>query len=429
MTSVSTPTTVHDPYQALRHRDFLLFIISRFVATLGEQMIAVAIGWELYERTNSELALGLVGLVEVLPVLLLALPAGHVADRFTRKYVMVIMEAMLILCAIGLAAVSYAHGPLIYVYLCMLLVGVAGAFAGPAGSAFLPQTVPPEAFTNAATWNSSAWQLAAVIGPALGGLIIALQGSVTLGFGSFGYTMSRNAGPVYILEGLASGLALLLILFTRTKQVSRSGKATSLKSLAAGVSFVRQTKVFLAAITLDMFAVLLGGATTLLPVFAKDILNVGPVGLGWLRAAPSIGAILMAVVIAHQPPFKRAGRALLWAVAGFGAATIVFGLSRSFILSVLMLGTLGAVDNISVVIRATLLLVKAPDEVRGRVAAVNSVFIGTSNQLGGFESGLTAQLFGPVASVVAGGIGTLLVVCAVAWVWPEIRRLGELKPD
>ncbi|HLY26346.1 MAG TPA: MFS transporter, partial [Aggregatilineales bacterium] len=274
--AATIPLQIHDPYAALRYRDFRLFIIGRFIATLGEQMVTVAIGWELYERTNSELALGLVGLVEVLPVLVLALPAGHVADRFVRKYVIMGMEGLLMLCMLGLAVISYTHGPLPLIYLCLLCLGISSAFNSPASSAFLPQTIPAEMFSNAATWNSTAWQLASVIGPALGGVIIALQGSVHVGIGPFVYTLSRSAGPVYLVEAIAASLAVMMVFMTRTRQIPRAREATSLRSLAAGVSFVRRTKVFLAAITLDMFAVLLGGATILLPVFAKDILAVGP---------------------------------------------------------------------------------------------------------------------------------------------------------
>ncbi len=374
-------------------------------------MVGVAVGWELYERTASPLALGLVGLVQVLPVILLALHAGHVADRFDRRRVVFAAQGTLALCSFGLALLSLTQGALILVYACLLGIGVARAFNNPASAALLPQTVPQAAFTNAATWSSSSWQLAAVLGPALGGILIAL---------------SQSAVPIYLLDTFGCLTFVLLVRLIQGKQTARTKEPATLKALAAGAGFILRNKVILATITLDLFAVLLGGAVALMPVFAKDILRVGPSGLGWMRAAPSIGALLMAVIIAHRPPFRRAGYTMLWAVAGFGFATIVFGISTSFLLSVLMLGLLGALDQISVVIRSTLLLTRAPDEVRGRVYAVNSVFVGASNELGAFESGLVAALFGPIFAVVSGGIGTLLVVLAVLRIWPEVRQLGRL---
>jgi MFS family permease len=413
LTDAGTPAgSWNDPYAALRFRDFRLLIGGTFLAVVGEQMMGVAIGWELYERTRAPLALGLVGLVQVLPVILLALPAGHTADRFDRKRIMVISMLLLGAGALGLAVLSYLGGALSLIYGCLLLIGVARAFQSPATGALLAQVVPPEHFTNAATWESSAWQASAIIGPALGGLIIAVRGSAT---------------PVYaIVAGLLLALALLLTRL-RPRPVARADEDLTLRSLFAGLRFVWDTKIILAAITLDMFAVLLGGATALLPVFARDILQVGATGLGWLRAAPAVGAILAALALAYLPPFRRAGWTLLAVVAGFGLATIVFGLSRSFGLSLAMLALLGALDNISVVIRSTLVLTRTPDEMRGRVNAVHSVFIGISNELGAFESGVAAALLGTVGAVVGGGIGTLLVVGLVALGWPEVRRLGRLN--
>jgi MFS family permease len=290
-------------------------------------------------------------------------------------------------------------------------IGVARAFNDPASSTLLPQTVPPEVFSNAATWSSSSWQLASIIGPALAGLVAAVVGSV---------------GSIYIFDFFAALIFLLFISLIKGRPLALSPKSATLDSLLEGLRFIRDTKVILAAITLDMFAVLLGGAVTLLPVYATKILNVGPQGLGLMRAAPSIGALIMAFVVAHMPPFKSAGKTLLLAVAGFGLATIIFGLSTWFWLSMLMLIVLGGLDNISVVIRSTLLLTRSPDEMRGRISSVNSIFIGASNELGGFESGLTAALFGPVLSVVAGGVGTILVVLGIAWIWPEMRDLKTL---
>ena len=410
-----------DPYLALRFVDFRLFLIGIFIASMGEQMINVALGWELYERTGSALVLGLVGLVQVTPILLLSLPAGHIADRYNRKRIMLIAVAIIALSALGLTLLSLLHGPLALFYVCIFCIGTATAFYAPASSAFVPHTIPDSAYTNAATWDSSSWQLAAVVGPALSGLLIALMHSAFL---------------VYALNIGTHLIFLLLLLRTRMRYASEKQERKReeqeqrpLRALGEGLNFLWRTQIILAAITLDLFAVLLGGATTLLPIFAKSILHVGPVGLGWLRTAPSIGAICVAFGLAHAPAMKRAGPLLLLTVACFGVATVVFGLSRMFWLSLLMLFLLGGFDNISVVIRGTLLMTRTPDEMRGRVGSVNSLFIGASNELGGFESGLVAQLFGPVISVVAGGIGTILVVLAVTFLWPEMRRLRHLHVD
>lgn len=402
----------HDPFAALRFRDYRLFALGNVLSVTGYQMQSVAVGWELYERSGSAMVLGGVGLVEVLPVIALTLPAGHVADRFDRKRTVMYTQVMLALCSLGLAVLSYAHGSIFLIYTCLLLSGVARAFNKPSSDALLPQLVPLAVFSNAATWNSSWFQLASVFGPALGGLAIAVQ---------------KSATGVYIVDALLALACFGLIAAIAGRQSVRLTSPPSLESLAGGIGFLWHNQVILAAITLDMFAVLLGGATTLLPIFAKDILHVGPTGLGWLRAAPSVGAVTMAIALAHLPPLKKAGKALLWSVAGFGIVMIIFGLSRWFWLSLLMLALSGALDNISVVVRHTLVQVRTPDHLRGRVSAVNSVFISTSNELGGFESGLTAALFGPVVSVVGGGIGTIAVVLAVALIWPEIRKLGSLQ--
>ncbi len=409
------PPERHDPYAALRYRDFRLVVAGRFVATLGEMMVSVAIGWELYQRTNSALALGFVGLTLVIPVLLFSLPAGHLADHYNRQRIVVLSQMLLLFASLSLAVLSWTQGALPLVYGALFLIGVGGAFSSPAASTLIPQTVPPETFEKATTWSSSSWQLAAVIGPALGGAVIALTGGATL---------------VYLLDACGSMIYIALILLIRARPATPPAKReTTVRSLAEGLRFLRGSQVLLAAITLDMFGVLLGGATTLLPIFAKDILHVGPVGLGWLRAAPSVGAALMALILTHTPLFRRAGRTLLWAVIVFGLATIVFGLSPNFYLSLVALLVLGAADNISVVIRHSLLLLRTPDAMRGRIAAVNGIFISASNELGGFESGLVAWLLTPVISVVLGGVGTILVVLAVAYFAPEMRRLGALAPS
>ncbi|MDM9582813.1 MFS transporter [Nostoc sp. GT001] len=402
----------HDPFAAFKFRDYRLFTIGRLVLFVGSQMQTVAIGWELYERTNSAIALGGVGLAQVLPMIVLTLIAGDVADRRDRKLTMLLSVILLALCSLALGVLSYTQGAIFLIYACLVLTGVARAFLKPASDALMWQLIPVSAFTNAATWNSSSFQLAAVIGPAFGGFGIALLGSAT---------------GVYLLAALAALLCFILTLAIKEQKVIRSTEPISLQALAAGAKFVWQNQLILAAITLDMFAVLLGGAIALLPIFAKDILHVGPVELGYLQAAHSIGALTMAITLAYLPPLRKAGPSLLWSVVGFGVVTIIFGLSRSFWLSMLMLILGGALDSISVVIRHTLVQIRTPDHLRGRVAAINSVFISASNELGGFESGLTAALFGPVISVVGGGIGTIVVVIATAMIWPGIRKLGALQ--
>ena len=404
----------HDPFAAMRFRDYRLFTIGRVVLFTGGQMQTVALGWELYERTNSAMALGGIGLAQVLPMIALTLITGHVADKSDRKKITLYSMLLLMFCSLTLAAISYYQGAVFLIYACLLLTGVARAFLKPAGDALMFQLIPTSAFTNAATWNSSSFQLASVIGPALGGFSIALF---------------RNATGVYILSALAALSCFFLTAAIKPQKTNFKKEPISLKTLAAGAEFVWNNQLILAAITLDLFAVLLGGAVALLPVFAKDILHVGPVELGYLQAAPSIGALTMAALLVYLPPIRKAGPALLWSVVGFGIVTIIFGLSRWVWLSLLMLVLSGALDSISVVIRHTLVQIRTPDHLRGRVAAINSVFISASNELGGFESGLTAALFGPVFSVVGGGIGTILVVVATAVIWPEIRKLGALHEN
>jgi MFS family permease len=318
---------------------------------------------------------------------------------------------------------SHVAGPIWLIFAILLVRGTAQAYNNPARSALLPRLVPPEIFGNAVTWSSSGFQTAAVVGPAIGGLVIAIQ---------------HRATGAYLIDAVLTGLYLVMLLAIRgdfaipaatsSAMALKPREPMTFKSLVAGMRFVMDTKVILAALTLDLFAVLFGGATALLPIFAKDILHVGPDGLGWLRAAPSIGALIVMLTIAHRPPMQRTGWTLILAVTGFGIATIVFGLSRSFGLSMAMLFILGGLDGISMIIRGTLVQLWTPDEMRGRVSAVNSVFIDMSNELGGFESGALAAAVGPVVAVVGGGIGTVLVVAGVAYAWPELRRLRSLSP-
>ncbi len=409
--ATQTGETDESPYAVLRNRDFRLFLSSRFIASFGQQMLTVAVGWELYERTHSALALGLVGLAQMVPMILFTLPAGHLADNRNRKRIMMAMTLVMAISSLGLAFVSTVEAPTSWIYFCLFTAGSARTFLWPASSSFLPQLVSRQTFPRAVAWSTGSFHLSSVVGPAAGGGLIAL---------------THGAATVYVLNAAAGIVCFALISLVRWHHVVAVKERMSLASLGAGFKFVFASRMILAIITLDLFAVLLGGATSLLPVYAKDILGVGPSGLGILQAALPVGSLLSALILAHRPPMERAGRALLWAVVGFGLATIGFGFSRSFVFSLLMLFLCGATDNISVVVRHTLVQLLTPDEKRGRVSAVNSLFIGTSNELGGFESGLVAHWFGPVFSVVSGGVGTMLVVLAVALIWPEVRRFGRL---
>lgn len=403
----------HDPYLALRHSAFRRYLSGHVLAVLGQGILTVAVGWELYDRTGSAAVLGLVGLAQVIPLTVLVLPAGQVVDTQDRRRVLMAAELVIGAAAAGLALASMARAPLPVYYLLLALYGTGRTFQLPAKQAILPRLVPIDSFTNAVAWNSGGWQAAEVLGPAAGGGLIALAGS---------------AVPAY--AACATGAVLFAGALTRVSLALAPGppKQVGWQGLLEGVRFVRRSRVLLAAISLDLFAVLLGGVVALLPVFAKDILHVGPGGLGWLRAAQSLGAVSTSLMLAHGPPLRRAGRTLLLAVSGFGGAIIVFGLSRSFPLSFLALLAAGAFDGVSVVIRLSLAQLKTPDELRGRVSAVNSLFIGMSNELGEFESGMVAALVGPTLAVVGGGVAVIGVVTLVAWRWPEVLRLERLEP-
>jgi MFS family permease len=434
----------HDPYAAFRFSAFSLYTAGNLVSVIGRLMLMVAVEWEIYARTHSATALGLVGLTIAVPVVLLSLPAGHIADRFPRKRIVLVSQALSAMCSIALACVSWkhleipnwpflVHGnhvlgriasvferhtisfhfddlsiPLIYIIL--LTSATARTFGWAARSSYFPTLVPRDVFANAVTWNSSAFQIGSVVGPAIGGFLIAHAG--------FPF--------IYAVDAACAMWFFLLVLPIRSSDRGSSSEKNAWRSLKEGIRFMLSKKVILATITLDMFAVLLGGANALLPVFADQILHCGPIGLGWMRAAPGVGAFIMALGIAYLPPMKHAGKTLLWCVTGFGAATIIFGLSHLLWLSLIMLFLTGVFDSVSVVVRHTLLQLLTPDSMRGRISAANNIFIGTSNELGALESGLTAALFGPVISVVAGGIGTILVVVSVSSLWPEIRKIGRL---
>ncbi|HXC99186.1 MAG TPA: MFS transporter [Verrucomicrobiae bacterium] len=399
------------PYALLRNRDFVFYLLGRFIASFGQQMLAVAVGWEIYERTGSTLALGFAGLSGVVPMFLFTLPAGHVADNYSRKHVIIWMQLAMAVASSGLTLVSGFKADVSWMYACLVLAGTARTYLWAASASFMPQLVTRREFPQAVNWNTGSFQIAAVAGPAAGGALIALTGT---------------AMWVYVFNAVAAGVCLLLIWLVRAHHKVAAKEPMSLKNVAAGLKFVFRTKIILGSITLDLFAVLLGGATALLPVYAKTILHSGPTGLGWLRAALPMGSLLMSVILVHRPPLEKAGRTLLWAVAGFGLATIGFGYSRVYWLSFLMLFICGVTDYISVVVRHTLVQLLTPDEMRGRVSAVNNLFIGTSNDMGEVESGFVAACTSAVFAVVSGGVGTILVVIAVAWMWPELRKYGRL---
>ena len=401
-----------NPYAAFRSRGFRFFLAGNFLSVTGRQMLSVTVGWEIYRRTGSPLALGLIGLAGALPIITLAIPAGHMADRFSRRGIILVNQLVTVCTSSALALVSLHRAPVGWIYALLVVAGIARTFGWAARNPFMVNLVPKDDFNNAVTWNSSAFGVSSVAGPAVAGMLLVHH-------------------PYWIVYALDAACALAFFLFMlatpRDRDTGRAEKRPEgLTGLFDGLRFVWSTKVVLATITLDLFAVLFGGATALLPIFADTILHVGAAGLGWLRAAPSVGSIVMAMILAHSPPMKRPGLALLFAVTGFGIVTIVFGLSRSFPLSLAMLGLSGAFDNISVVVRHTLVQLLTPDAMRGRVSAVNNVFIGSSNELGGFESGLTARLFGTRTSVIAGGIGTVVVVMFVSLIWPQLRRYGSL---
>ena len=401
----------HDAYAAFRLPAYRRYFTGNMILILGWQMQKVAIGWEIYERTHSAMYLGYAGLVQFAPQVLFMLFAGHITDTFNRKRVFMAALAFNALAAIGLAVNSVRGGSIYVLYACLFLYGTSRSFIMPSRAAFLPGIIPLEIFSTAVSWNSSGFEISSMMGPALGGLLIGFFQSPTL---------------VYTINAIGQLTFVALLVSIPFKHLRVERQPLTLGSISAGFRFVWKAKVILSAITLDMFGVLLGGATAMMPIFAKDILHVGPRGLGWLMSAPSLGAFSMALLQAHRGPLRKAGRTLLFAVAGFGTVTIIFGISRNFWLSLSMLYLLGSCDNISVVVRSTLVQMLTPDDMRGRVSALNSLFIGTSNELGAFESGLVANFFGPVASVVSGGIGTLLIVLGVVWLSPELRRYGRL---
>ncbi len=403
----------HDPYASLRLPEYRAFLVAMAAVFVATQIQSAVLGWQVYAMTGDPLSLGLVGLAEAVPFLALTLVGGWAADRVDRRRLTV--ASLLTVAASGLALLVLSllapRTPLPY-YAAQALAGVGRAFFRPATSALGAELVPRAHYLNAATWRSSIFHSTMVVGPAVGGGLIALGGPTI----------------AYATVLVLSGIGLFSLAAIRPRPRAPAGPGHIVAELSDGIRFVFHHPLLLGAMSLDLFAVLFGGATALLPVFARDVLHVGAVGFGFLRAAPAVGSVVMSIALARSGPFRRAGAALLWCVAAFGVAWIAFALSRSYALSVVLLSISGAVDSVSVVLRSTLVQLETPQEKMGRVAAVNSFFIGSSNELGAFESGVAARLLGTVASVVFGGTMTLVTVALVAWRAPVLRRLRSLGP-
>jgi MFS family permease len=406
-------------FAAFRTISFPLFLAGNLCVILGTQMQSTTVYWEVYRRTGDPWYLGQVGLALFLPILVFSLIGGRAADMLNRRGVLIAGLSGLAVASCGLASASLRGAPLWEVYAWLVLSGIARGFVQPSKSSFLPLIVPLAALPNAVAWNMGVFQLASIAGPVLAGVLIQRLPSV---------------GWVYVIDTVLIGVFVVCLLFVKTLAVQkRSAAEPMFESIRTGWRFLNSRKILLAAITLDMFAVLLGGATALFPVFAEDILHVGAEGLGWMRGVSAAGALAMSMVLAVRSPLANGGRNLLWCVAGFGVATILFGVSRVYWLSLLILFVMGALDTVSVVIRHTLVQTLTPDEMRGRVSAINGIFITASNELGAFESGLAAKLFaraedrafGPTMAVVTGGMGTIATVLLVARAWPELGKWKE----
>lgn len=397
---------------AFQHPSFVLFQTARFFIVLATEMQSVAVGWQVYEITRRPLDLGLVGLVQFLPGILLFLVSGHAADRYDRRKLIIVCYLGFALSCSLLLVTALRHVQHVYsIFAVLVLLGVVRAFTGPVSRALLPQLVPEEHFQNAVAWASTIFQGAAILGPALGGII---------------YAIARGPSAVYSLAVLMAIAAVFCLFSIQIQGKARPREPVNWTTVLAGLHYIWREKAILGSISLDLFAVFLGGAVALLPVYAREILLTGPWGLGLLRTAPGVGAATMALFLAHRPFRRRAGVTMLWCVAGFGVFTILFGLSRSMALFLIALFLVGATDMVSVIVRAVLIQVATPDEMRGRVNAVDMVFIGASNEFGEFESGLTAQWFGTVPAVVLGGIGTILVTALWAWGFPALRKVEQL---
>ena len=405
----------HDAYAVLRFGDFRLFLVFRFFTTIAFQMQSIIVGWQMYELTRDPLALGLIGLAEALPNIAVALFAGHAADRYNRKTIIVWFTLLFLVGTLALFLFTIpklgiiAAAGVIPIYCVVAVSGVSRAFLYPSIIALMSQLVPRELYTNSSTWNSTVWHIGAITGPAIGGLI----------YGFFGVRIAYLSVLFFLM------VALLLLGFVKNRPAPpRVEGETLIQRLSTGLKFVMNNQILLGAMTLDMFAVLFGGAVAMLPVFAAEVLKVGPQGLGFLRAAPMAGAVMMSVVLAYRPPMVHAGRNLMIGVAGFGLSIICFALSRNFYLSLVLLMFSGMFDNISVIIRATAMQLLTPNEMRGRVASVNAIFIGSSNEIGSFESGLAARLIGLIPSVIFGGVMTLMIVGFTSKFAPRLRKLN-----
>lgn len=393
-------------------KDFGLYLNARLVGTIGMQMQSVAIGWQMYERTQSPVNLGLVGLVQFLPVLGFSLFSGQLADRIERHRIVWVSHAIMALCCLSLGLLTMlGRFHVGTVYAILFVIGAARAFLAPAAQSFFPQLVRKDALSRAVALNTSVWQFAVIVGPSLGGLI---------------YALFHHAHVVYLASAACLAVSGTSVFLIRARSKHLDAPAGANRDIWAGLQFIRARREILAVTTLDLFAVLLGGATALLPAFAKDVLHAGPTALGILRSAPAAGAAVMGVVLAFRPIRRSIGKSVLLSVAAFGLMTIVFGLSRNILLAWLALFFLGTFDVVSVVTRQSLVQLRTPHEMRGRVSAVNTIFISSSNELGEFESGMTAALWGIVPAIVVGGIGTCLVTLVWAWKFPELRTLDDI---
>lgn len=405
----------HDAFAVLKVRDFRLFLTFRFFTTIAFQMQGIIVGWQMYELTKDPLALGLIGLAEALPNIALALFAGHAADRYNRKRIILLFTlvfligtSLLFLFSINSLGIITALG-VIPIYFVVAISGVSRAFLYPSIIALMAQLIPRRLYANSSTWSSTIWHIGAITGPAVGGLV----------YGFFGVRVAYLSVLFFLI------LALLLLSVVKNRPVpTQDNEETLYQRLSSGLKFVFNNQILLGTMSLDMFAVLFGGAAAMLPIFAAEILYVGPQGLGFLRAAPMVGAVIMSFILAYRPPMVNAGRYLMIGVTGFGLSIICFALSRNFYLSLGLLMLSGLFDNISVIIRATAMQLLTPNKMRGRVASVNSIFIGSSNEIGSFESGLAAKIMGLIPSVIFGGAMTLVVVGITGKMAPLLRKLN-----
>ena len=408
-------TSASSPFAAFQSRDFRFLAASRTLATIALQMQAVAVGFQVYALTHRPITLGYVGLAQFLPVVTLSLATGHAADRFDRRGILIGCHVLAAICSVAFWLLARSPNPsLLAIYGTLVVLGVARAFSGPASSALLPSLIPTSHFPNAASLLSTLWQIGSIGGPSLGGLLYGLHGT---------------AEPVYLAAaiGIAGAAVLTAGIRARSGHHELERRPPSLATLLAGIRYVWSSKILLGSISLDLFAVFLGGAVALLPVYATDVLHVGAQGLGLLRSAPAVGAALMAIFLAFRPLRRHVGRTMMLFVALFGVATIVFGLSRSFLLSLAALTVLGAADMVSMVVRMTLEQAAAPPSMRGRVSAVKFVLVGASNELGDLESGVAAALLGTVPAVVVGGVGTVLVVAIWSALFPALRDVDRFE--